>query len=146
MMPQDYSDDQISAAVEAQTQKALDACKEEFKRAWKEMTGSLGVAVGAPESVIGDFTEQFRRDFRVALTPPPMGDIKFPEVAWRATRTQVLSKVRAIAALAMSHALHAKEADVDEDDLIASVRAVKPDCEITTHRLEYCGFWQGKFR
>ena len=119
---------------------AIEECKSEFRAAIAQIGARLGTSITAAPELIDAFAKGFENDFSGALTDT--SDNKsptFPENAWALTRTQVLLKVQAIAALATSYALERRSGTITEEHLKKAVLTVKPDCETTTRRrLDYC--------
>src|SRR3990172_1945908 len=135
---------------------AIEECKREFNVAMGQLGTTLQTKITAPPTVIDAFARKFEQDFSNALTDQKdKKSATFPKNAWAATRTQVLLKVHAIAALAVSYALEGKVNTLTEAHLRTAVLNVKPDCQTTTQplkdaaaksrsrrrRLEFCGGW-----
>jgi hypothetical protein len=132
---------------------ALEECKREFNTAMEQIGSTLRTTVAAPSALVDAFVKKFEQDFTFALTDQKdKKSATFPQNAWALTRTQVLLKVRAIAALAVSYALEEKKDAITRDHLKTAVMSVKPTCKTTTQplkaaaakarsrrkRLEYC--------
>lgn len=116
---------------------AIEECKREFNVAMEQLGTALQAKIIAPPALIDGFAKKFEQDFSRALTDrKDKQSATFPQSAWAATRTQVLLKVHAIAALAVSYALEKKMDTLTEDHLKTAVLNVKPDCQTTTQPLK----------
>jgi hypothetical protein len=124
--------------------EALQKCKDELRAAFASLAGDLQTNAAVSDQLLEQFVAGFEKDFKSALTEADGTD---SPAAWQLTRTQLMLKVRAIAALALSYAVIANRTAVELDDLIRALHQVKPDCEVTTaparrQRLDYCaGAW-----
>ena len=119
--------------------QALDECRREAEAAVSSLGSRTRAKVTFGDGVAERFLRRFAESFKEALGT----DERRAPAAWDKVRDQLLMKVHAIAALAISFALWEHRSEISEEDLRKATESVRPDCDITTepvqHRLIFCG-------
>lgn len=96
--------------------RALAECKEALRKAVTD--------VPMEDDVLNSFIEEFRGDFSLVL------DHERGEVVWRATRTSMTNRARALGRHADAYALNEGDPKVTREHLGRGLEQVKPYCNV----------------